>query len=362
MGGRPISGPMQTVGGNRGARLYSADAIDNDFKFLSDTIGSQTSASLLPSRNDTGMFINLASFNIRDQIRENDPTPLQFKYAAADCRMYYTLANVHNMSRLWRDVARAAWIDWPSLCVHNSTGFSTPPNTNISLVKPPPDPTAQSPDLNIEHANVVLINPNSTEELLAAPSAIPTGVLSRRDHPSNFLGNYQACVPPGLVPPGLVPTKLPACLGNLRCVAFTDSCAIVQPIVGPRFDPLPGPTLFACLPECTKGTQMDFCPYSGSNLARCVPNRPAAAKNSVFTTGKPKMPAVSLRPLRGNCWPSNFGGSCPARPPSQLVPVPNPPVLKPPVPNPPTFNPPAFNPLKKGPPVSGYIIAGLGGI
>ncbi len=49
--------------------------------------------------------------------------PLQFAYLAADCRIYYTLDSVVNVSSLWRDAARAMWVD-SRLCVAGSTGYA----------------------------------------------------------------------------------------------------------------------------------------------------------------------------------------------------------------------------------------------
>lgn len=152
VGGRPASGPMQAVSGSRGARAYQASELDSDFAFVAETIKNSTAAALLPNRSDTGMWVTSASINIRDQIRENDVMPLQFKYEAADCRIYYTLANIFNMSRLWRDAATAAWDD-SSLCVAGSTGFPSAHNT--SSTKAPPKRTAQVPILDLDFPNSV---------------------------------------------------------------------------------------------------------------------------------------------------------------------------------------------------------------
>ncbi|KAF2468287.1 uncharacterized protein BDR25DRAFT_305255 [Lindgomyces ingoldianus] len=144
-GGRPTTGPMQAVGGNRGARLYSANAIDADISFsrsIDEWVDDNVNGSL-PDVRETGMFIKFAGINLRDQVRKDDKTPLQFKYEAADCRIYYTLSNLYNATRLWHDTATAAFID-PSLCVQDSTGYSTTNNTNP---KAPPKPSVQSPPI-----------------------------------------------------------------------------------------------------------------------------------------------------------------------------------------------------------------------
>ncbi|EFQ30867.1 peptidase S41 family protein [Colletotrichum graminicola M1.001] len=133
VGGAPKPGPMQAVGGTRGARLYSSDLLDEKLEWASEK--NETAASRLPAVRESGMFINFAAFNLRDQLREDDTkTPLQFRYVAADCRLYYTLDNVYNMTALWRDAARAAFDD-ESLCVEGSTGYTS---RNGTTPKSPP--------------------------------------------------------------------------------------------------------------------------------------------------------------------------------------------------------------------------------
>lgn len=75
---------------------------------------------------------------------------MQFKYEAADCRIYYTFANIYNMTRLWHDVAKAAFED-QSLCIEGSQGFST---TNTTSAKAPPKPATQDPILSLNSTSI----------------------------------------------------------------------------------------------------------------------------------------------------------------------------------------------------------------
>ncbi|KAK9785210.1 putative Tail specific protease domain-containing protein [Seiridium cardinale] len=148
VGGRPQTGPMQAVSGSRGARAYDAFLLDQDFQ---DAITyDEAKEAQLPSREDTGMFITQAGFNLRDQVRSADNPagpPLQFEYLAADCRLYYTLDNVLNMTNLWHDVANAIWND-NSRCVPDSTGYTATSADGPAIVsKPPPQNTAVTPDI-----------------------------------------------------------------------------------------------------------------------------------------------------------------------------------------------------------------------
>jgi len=159
VGGRPTTGPMQAASGSRGARVYEARELDDDFRFVADIIKNTTATALLPDRSDSGIWITSAGINVRDQVRDDDPTPLQFKYQAADCRMYYTLKNVFNMTRLWHDVATAAWDD-PSLCVEGSTGFPTGRNTTSTQA--PPVRTAEAPVVDLSLGEFVGYVANDT--------------------------------------------------------------------------------------------------------------------------------------------------------------------------------------------------------
>ncbi|KAF2798053.1 hypothetical protein K505DRAFT_372009 [Melanomma pulvis-pyrius CBS 109.77] len=140
VGGRPSTGPMQAVGGNRGAAAYSADALDNAIAFIGQE--NDTAKALLPQLadngyRDSGVYTTVLGVNLRDQVRPQDPVPLQFKYEAADCRIFYTLGNIYNMSRLWRDALSASYDD--SLCVEGSTGHSNstiPAPEALNLGKP----------------------------------------------------------------------------------------------------------------------------------------------------------------------------------------------------------------------------------
>ncbi|CAN9383291.1 unnamed protein product [Alternaria alternata] len=99
-GGRPQHGPMQTASGNRGATTYTSNRIDYDIDNLKTLISNKAAFNSIPSRNDTSIFTNYALFNLRDQMRPKDLTPLQFRYKASDCRLYYAPKNVYNMSQL----------------------------------------------------------------------------------------------------------------------------------------------------------------------------------------------------------------------------------------------------------------------
>ena len=123
-GGRPETGPMQAVGGTRGAQLYSSFDLDTDISIAKDFNSSLTNVP--QNRDNLDILLTFAGFNFKDSIRKGDDTPLQFKYLAADCRIYYTTWTIYNYINLWNYVIDALYRN-PSLCVAGSTGVNSPP-------------------------------------------------------------------------------------------------------------------------------------------------------------------------------------------------------------------------------------------
>jgi len=107
---------------------------------------------------DSGVFTAAFGINLRDQVRANDTEPLQFKYEPADCRIFYTVANVFNYTRLWSDAVTAMFDD-TSKCVAGSTGFSTSNKT-----APKPAPAAPAPlSLDMGQSDALLDGDNLDE-------------------------------------------------------------------------------------------------------------------------------------------------------------------------------------------------------
>ncbi|KAJ4343282.1 hypothetical protein N0V87_000504 [Didymella glomerata] len=173
-GGRPEKGPMQTASGTRGARSYDTYSLDSDMSFarsIDDTVDVNLNATV-PEVRDSAIYINYAAFNLRDQIGKSDTTPLQFKYEAADCRIYYTVANIYNMTRLWHDVSAAAFVD-SSLCVDGSTGYSQANNTN-PIAPPKPDTRPAVLSLNTTAVEQVKWDDDNSDSLFAGKSSTGT--------------------------------------------------------------------------------------------------------------------------------------------------------------------------------------------
>lgn len=116
-GGQPMLGPMQTVGGSRGAREYDAFSLDADID-QAIIFNASVASSLPTGRDDVDFIYTYAGFNLKDAIRKETPSgpPLQFTYEAADCRIFYTNQTIYNYINLWNYVIDALYRN-PSLCI-----------------------------------------------------------------------------------------------------------------------------------------------------------------------------------------------------------------------------------------------------
>jgi hypothetical protein len=240
VGGRPNRGPMQTASGNRGAVVYTSNRLDFDIDNLKDLVNNTAAFDRLPSRDDTGMFTNYASINIRDQMRPDDLTPLQFRYEASDCRLYYTTSNAFNMTQLWRDAAAATW-DNTTLCVPDSTNYSKRTQRERKI---PPKPSGDVP-FPFE------VTGGQLEDPLDLSLNTNVGLVDVR-RPPNF-NKYDRC------------TDNNGCAVGLVCASKATSCSEVGD----------GVTLKLCLEGCNnlQGPNSGCKPLN-SRLAQSVSQQP----------------------------------------------------------------------------------------
>ncbi|KAI4676907.1 uncharacterized protein J4E84_009207 [Alternaria hordeiaustralica] len=241
VGGQPEPGPMQAVSGTRGAAAYSAGALDSDFdenlKYF--PVDKPEVVSQLPDRTDTGIWINYAGFTIRNQVRGTDFTPLQFQYQAADCRIYYTVETVYNMTQLWHHTARAAWDD-PTLCVQDSTGYPTARNKTSTKLPPPATSVALavydfSLPLSADNATFKILDSTKVNKRLAGNIISPCyenhachcGILELDCGGSMEYVSKE------------VPACLPTCSTASDCVGTDDYCDIIEePLQTKAHDPV----------------------------------------------------------------------------------------------------------------------------
>jgi hypothetical protein len=114
MGGRPQPGPIQGVGGVKGAQTLSYGSI-NSYVGLAQEIGTGTPEqkaalarySMLPIQRSTSSAVNSRDAILPDNV--NDGTPAQFVAEEADCRLYWTEGMVKDVTEVWKAAANAAF-------------------------------------------------------------------------------------------------------------------------------------------------------------------------------------------------------------------------------------------------------------
>ena len=192
-GGRPELGPMQAVGGSRGAEIYDAVSLDADIEFAQ--LVNQSFS--FPDRS-VGAYINYATFNLKDSIRQGENIPLQFVFEAATCRIFYTTRTVYNYLNLWNYVVDAIWRN-PSLCIAGSANGTTSSNTNTTGPSTNDKAILASSEANIpslilsglqsgpQHGPESGANTNKKRDMLSSPPSSPT--IPNPDDPLRHVNN-----------------------------------------------------------------------------------------------------------------------------------------------------------------------------
>ena len=112
MGGRPKAGPIQAVGGIKGAESYGFSSVYSDAQSAIPQATSEQAALLSALSDLPNNRSSSNSLNLRDNILPanlNDGLPAQFVVEDADCRLYYTLDMVNDVTTLWKAAAAAAF-------------------------------------------------------------------------------------------------------------------------------------------------------------------------------------------------------------------------------------------------------------
>jgi len=144
IGGRPGTGPVQTVGNSKGSQVFQTAGMNQVIDFWLDTSDiaidkSQVKGTVFENWDGFAMDNGLLAINAKNNYRLGDEssTPLMFVYGAADCRFWNTPAMLTDPAAIW---ARTAEIAFDSSrkafgaaggpytskwCVQGSTGHST---------------------------------------------------------------------------------------------------------------------------------------------------------------------------------------------------------------------------------------------
>ncbi|KAJ5608192.1 hypothetical protein N7537_004811 [Penicillium hordei] len=119
-GGRPQHGPMQTMGGTRGAQVLPGSTLVEITSTLLDIAAEkellskselQQLKALSPAEESPLQYGQL-QVNLRDaysKLDEDSSMPLQFVYEPAHCRLFYTLENFLQPATTWSAAVKAMW-------------------------------------------------------------------------------------------------------------------------------------------------------------------------------------------------------------------------------------------------------------
>ena len=134
VGGRPIEGPMQVVGGTKGGEVYQLQrfvGLGVQIIDATDAIGAtslhgtiiEDLASVSQLLVRTADSPSASRLQTQDAIRKGDKsgTPLQYIYEAADCRIWHTAKTLFDPGEAWKAAWTATWGD-KGICVKGSTG------------------------------------------------------------------------------------------------------------------------------------------------------------------------------------------------------------------------------------------------
>jgi hypothetical protein len=147
IGGRPQPGPMQGVGGTKGAQVFSWDDIQVRMQaayFLGSPsqraewnatdLGRTAFATQLFTRSAYQGGRIAGGVNLKDNLRQGDAskTPLEFMYEAADCRMYFEAPMVSDVTLVWKGVVDRMFRTGEGLGLAKCVEGSTKDKTSVS--------------------------------------------------------------------------------------------------------------------------------------------------------------------------------------------------------------------------------------
>lgn len=115
VGGRPQAGPMQAVGGTKGAEVLTGSYLSYISNYVFNSFASTRAEqaawdAILPF--DFAINVNYAGINFMDNIRQGQVdagVPTQFANDTSSCRLWYTPEMYLNVTELWSAVADTVW-------------------------------------------------------------------------------------------------------------------------------------------------------------------------------------------------------------------------------------------------------------
>jgi hypothetical protein len=125
-GGRPMKAPMQAIGQVKGGRIadfsplayLNITGVPEDIKFAAPPTDYNPPLRVNGVSDSSGAV----AFNPENAVMPGDPlgsVPLQFRYEAANCRLFYTWDMARDITAVWKAAAGVAWEG--AKCVPGST-------------------------------------------------------------------------------------------------------------------------------------------------------------------------------------------------------------------------------------------------
>ena len=112
-GGRPQEGPIQGVGGVKGAQILYYDAVQKFIKQAAGLTDDEAAQKEFARYKDLPILRSkAAALNTRDQILRdnvNDGVPAQFIKELTDCRLYWTAPMLSDPREIWKAAANSAF-------------------------------------------------------------------------------------------------------------------------------------------------------------------------------------------------------------------------------------------------------------
>ncbi|KAH7040617.1 uncharacterized protein B0I36DRAFT_231482, partial [Microdochium trichocladiopsis] len=131
VGGRPVTGPMQSIAGVEGSQVFlfsdikrTANAaiglVDSNFQkeLRNGDLGVLAEGYALARATDPN---NAGGINGKNNfLPGNSSTPAQFLYQPANCRFFYTAAMLSDAKAVWQRAVDSSWTDPDRFCVAGS--------------------------------------------------------------------------------------------------------------------------------------------------------------------------------------------------------------------------------------------------
>lgn len=142
LGGRPIAGPMQAIGGTKGSQILDMNDLQNFVTLAAKYTKDPALLAEFRRYSAYPLYRSVQStMNVRDQILRHDlkdEIAAQFVYQPADCHLFWSTPMIANVTAIWEASAHAAFNG--AKCAHGGFGAQAaktvgPPGSAIAYLQ-----------------------------------------------------------------------------------------------------------------------------------------------------------------------------------------------------------------------------------